>query len=100
MDIQFKVKDLSNLKYLLGMEIARSKEGISLYKHKYTLDLLQDTSMLGAKPVSTPMDYTLKLSKNSGIILFDISTYRCLIGKLLYLSHTRPNIAFAVNHLN
>ena len=100
LDNKFKIKDLGNLKYFLGMEIARSKEGISLYQRKYTLDLLQDTGMLGAKPVSTPMDYTLKLSKNSGTALSDISAYRRLIGKLLYLSHTRPDIAFVVNRLS
>ena len=75
LDNKFKIKDLGTLKYFLGMEIASSKEGISLYQRKYTLDLLQDTGMLGAKPVSTPMDYTLKLSKNSGTALSDISAY-------------------------
>ena len=100
LDNKFKIKDLGNLRYFLGMEIARSKEGISLYQRKYTLDLPQDTGTLGAKPVSTLMDYTLKLSKNLGTFLSDISAYRRLIGKLLYLFHTKPNIAFAVNRLS
>ena len=55
----FDVKDLGSLKYFLGIEIARSHNGISLSQRKYTLDLLQDTCMLGCRPASTPMDPNL-----------------------------------------
>lgn len=50
--------------------------------------------MLGAKLVSTPMDYTLKLSINSMSPLLDSSVYRRLVGKLFYLGNTRPHIAY------
>ena len=58
---EFEIKDLGNLKYFLGMEIARSKMGIAISQHKYVLDLLKQTMMLGCKPIDTPMDYTTKL---------------------------------------
>lgn len=53
---QFEVKDLGQLRYFLGIEIARSKKGIVLSLRKYVLDLLSETSMLGCQPASTPID--------------------------------------------
>ena len=58
---EFEIKDLGNLKYFLGMEVARSSNGISFSRHKYVLDLLRETSMSGCKPVETPMDPNTKL---------------------------------------
>ena len=52
----FEVKDMGSLRYFLGMEIARSRQGISDSQRKYTLDLLKETGMLGAKPSPIPMD--------------------------------------------
>ena len=53
---EFEIKDLGNLKYFLGMEIARSRKGIFVSQRKYVLDLLKETRMLGCKPTHTPMD--------------------------------------------
>lgn len=51
----FDVKDLGDLKYFLGIEVARSRHGISLSQRKYSLNLLRDTGMTGCRPASTPM---------------------------------------------
>ena len=53
---EFEVKDLGNLKYFLGMEVARSRNGIVVSQRKYILDLLKETGMLRCKPIDTLMD--------------------------------------------
>ncbi|KAL9293207.1 putative RNA-directed DNA polymerase [Arabidopsis thaliana] len=69
-------------------------------QRKYIMDLLAKTHMLDAKPISTPMAATPKLSLFSGTALPDAKEYRMVIGSLQYLSFTRPDIAFAVNRLS
>ena len=100
LDHQFKLKDLGPAKYFLGLELARSHRGISLCQRKYTLDILQDSGFLGSKPVKFPMEQHLKLSKDEGNPLPDPTVYRRLIGKLLYLTLTRPGISYSVSRLS
>ncbi|XP_038897912.1 uncharacterized mitochondrial protein AtMg00810-like [Benincasa hispida] len=94
---EFEIKDLGRLRYFLGMEVTRSKEGISVSQRKYTLDLLKETGMTGCKPVDIPMEVNTKLSDLSSSAPVNKERYRRLVRKLIYLSHTRLDIAYAVN---
>ncbi|XP_028181540.1 uncharacterized protein LOC114368492 [Glycine soja] len=96
----FHIKNLGKLKYFLGIEVAHSDKGISLCQHKYCLDLLKDSGMLGCKPSSTPMDSSLQLHNDSSGFLDDPLSYRRLVGRLVYLTSTRPDIAFATQQLS
>ncbi|KAK3026255.1 hypothetical protein RJ639_041631 [Escallonia herrerae] len=93
---EFELKDLGALRYFLGMEVARSKSGITVSQRKYVLDLLRDTGMLGCRPAETPMEPNAKLDIEGGKDV-DSEQYQRLVGKLIYLSHTRPDIAFVVS---
>ncbi|RVW64783.1 Retrovirus-related Pol polyprotein from transposon TNT 1-94 [Vitis vinifera] len=90
----FQTKDLGKLKYFLGIEIAQSSSGVVLSQRKYALDILEETGMLDCKPVDTPMDPNVKLVPGQGEPLGDPGRYRRLVGKLNYLTITRPDISF------
>ena len=94
---EFEIKNLGNLRYFLGMEVARSKEGISVSQRKYTLDLLKTTGMLGCKPTDSPMDPTTKLDLGKESAPVNKGRYQRLVGKLIYLSHTQLDISFSVS---
>lgn len=95
LNAKFEVKDLGQMRYFLDMEVARSKKGISVSQRKYVLDLLAETGMLECKPCDTPMDMARKIDNIGEFV--ENERYQKLVGKLIYLSHTRPDIAFAIS---
>jgi hypothetical protein len=94
---EFEMKDLGELKYFLGIEVSRSKKGIFLSQRKYALDLLSETGMTACSPASTPMEENLKLHGNSNQVPTNKERYQRLVGRLMYLAHTRPNLAYALS---
>ncbi|BBH08684.1 ABC-2 type transporter family protein [Prunus dulcis] len=94
---EFEMKDLGGLKYFLGIEVARSQQGIFLSQRKYVLDLLTDTGMLDCKPADTPIVQNHHLGEYPDQVLTNKERYQRLVGRLIYLSHTRPDIAYAVS---
>ena len=99
LDAEFKLKDLGNLKYFLGLEVSKSSKGISLCQRKYALEVLSDSGMLGSKPLQTPMEQNLKLSETDGTLLDDPAVYRRLVGRILYLTMTRPDLSYSVKKI-
>ncbi|RVW12470.1 Retrovirus-related Pol polyprotein from transposon RE1 [Vitis vinifera] len=79
------------------MEVARSRKGIIVSQRKYILDLLKETGMLGCKPIDTLMDSQQKLGIEKESTPVDRGRYQRLVGRLIYLSHTRPDIGFTVS---
>ncbi|XP_019103134.1 uncharacterized mitochondrial protein AtMg00810-like [Beta vulgaris subsp. vulgaris] len=77
-----------------------SAAGFILSQNKYTLDLLKEFGMYQVKPLSLPMDTHLKLTPDKGDLLPDPTPYQRLLGKLIYLTITRPDICFTVQLLS
>lgn len=97
----FTIKDLGELKYFLGIEVARSAKGITLCQPKYALDILEDSGFSGCKHVAFPMEFTLKLSAaDSSPSLSNPESYRRLVGHFLYLTITRPDLSYSVQALS
>ena len=94
---EFEMKDLYHLKYFLGIEVSRSDKEIFLSQRKYALDLLQETGMSASQPADTPVEEGLKLCVETNQVPVDKGRYQRLVGRLMYLAHTRPDLAYALS---
>ncbi|GJW63987.1 uncharacterized mitochondrial protein-like protein [Tanacetum coccineum] len=97
---QFSIKDLGSLHYYLGIELMRNSSGLTMTQRKYAPELLECADVLENEPIATPMDPIIKLNFTDGYLLHDPSTYRTLVGKLLYLTIIRPDLSFATQGLS
>ncbi|PNY15374.1 putative LRR receptor-like protein kinase [Trifolium pratense] len=91
------MKDLGDLKYFLGIEVSRSKQEFFLSHQKYVLDLLAEIGNSVCQPVDTPIEVNHGLSILPDKIPTNKERYKRMVGKLIYLTHTRPDISYAVS---
>ncbi|CAL5413180.1 unnamed protein product [Camellia sinensis] len=94
---QFEMKDLGLLSYFLGLEISHDPSGYFLSQAKYTSDLLARAGLTDFKTASTLVDLQTRLTPLDGHMLSNATLYRQLVGSLVYLTVTRPDIAYAVH---
>jgi len=96
MSREFEMSMMGELNFFLGLQIKQSKEGTFVHQGKYTKDVLKKFDMADAKPLSTPMVTTTALDADEDGEAVDLKEYRSMIGSLLYLTATRPDIHFDV----
>ncbi|XP_049414559.1 uncharacterized mitochondrial protein AtMg00810-like [Solanum stenotomum] len=108
---RFKIKDLGELRYFLGIKFARNESEILMHQRKYCLELISDMGLSNSKTVIAPIELNQKLTttefdlhfptgNGDDRVLDDPSVNQKLVGRLLYLTITRPDIAFAVQLLS
>ncbi|GJX31509.1 uncharacterized mitochondrial protein-like protein [Tanacetum coccineum] len=94
---RFAKKDLGLLRYFLGIEVASSPKGYLLSQSKYIGDLLDRTRITNKMVKDIPIDAKAKYTPTYGDPLFDLSLYRTIVGSLVYLTVTHPDISYAVH---
>jgi len=79
------------------LDVAYSRQDIFVSQRKYTLDLLKETSKLGCKTAEVPIEQNHRFGNEEESPKVEKTQYQTLVGKLIYLSYTRPDIAYAVS---
>ena len=99
LDSAFSIKDLGHAHFFLGVEIACHSRGMYLSQRKYILNLIGDIGLTVARPTSTPRPPGSKLAVDDNPLFEDLERYLHLVGQLLYLNFTRPDITYGVQQL-
>ena len=97
---EFEMKDLGMMHYFLGMEVWQNADGISLGQGKYAVEILKIFGMMDCKSMTTLMALNLRLLSDASSEAIDDTMCHQMIGSLIYLTNTRPDIFFVVNTLN
>jgi hypothetical protein len=96
MSKEFEMSMMGELQFFLGLQIKQVKEGTFVHQARYMKDILKKFKMDDLKPLSTPMSTTTVLDVDEDGKPVDQKEYRSMIGSLLYLTATRPDIQFSV----
>jgi hypothetical protein len=92
----FDMTDLEKMKYFLGIEIAQTATGFFIGQKKYTQEVLERFHMENCNPVGTPTEPGLKLSRDLNGERVDSTYFKQIVGSLMYLTATLPDIMYAV----
>ena len=90
--------DMGPLHHFLGIFVDRRADGLFLSQKQYMLDILDHAGMRDYKPCSTPVDTHAKMSAD-GVPMTDPTHFRSIAGALQYLTFTRPDVAYAIQHV-
>ena len=96
MQSEFEMSMMGELNFFLGLQIKQTKTGIFVNQSKYCKELIHRFGMENAKHMATPMSTACYLDKDETSQSIDVKQYRGMIGSLLYLSASRPDIMFSV----
>jgi hypothetical protein len=96
MESEFQMPMMEELTFFFGIQVKKIKQDIFVHQSKYTKDLMKKFNMMELKPVSTPMSFATSLGPDEDGKTVDQREYRSMIGSLLYLTSTRPDIKFIV----
>uniref|UniRef100_A0A3Q7FM67 Reverse transcriptase Ty1/copia-type domain-containing protein n=1 Tax=Solanum lycopersicum TaxID=4081 RepID=A0A3Q7FM67_SOLLC len=105
-DVELEDNMVPNIPVVAPISTRHSEVSSNPPVWKYALELIFEAGLAGAQPVFTPLECNIKLTSvtyntsSDDPIFLDISRYQRMIGKLLYLTNTRPDIAFAVQNLS
>ena len=94
---EFEMSDLGMMYYFLGIEVVQSSTGIFISQKKYVQEILDKFQMKNCNPVNTPSEFGMKLNKDNGGKKVDDTLYKQIVGSLMYLTATRPDIMHTVS---
>ncbi|GJV70821.1 retrovirus-related pol polyprotein from transposon TNT 1-94 [Tanacetum coccineum] len=93
---EFEMSMMGELNFFLGLQIKQMEDGIFFNQSKYIKEMLKKFGLKDSKPMKTPMSSNNKLTKDEEYESVDSTKYRGMIGSLLYLTASRPDIMFSV----
>ena len=95
---EFEMTEVGLMKYFLGLEVMQTNKGIFTFQHKYATDILQRLRMDKCKrDVENPIALGTKLTKNDDEPVVNSTLYKQMVGSLMYLTATRPNLMYVVS---
>ncbi len=96
----FEVSDLGKLQLYLNVEFISLRNGIFMCQHTYTLEILQEFGLIHCNVAMRILLEGFKMGKDEDYKLVDLLTFRRIVGKLIYLTNTRPDVVYVLSVIN